>query len=299
MKAFSGIRSKDFQWQRAPLAQDAFNGKKVAVIGGTNGIGRALALALVKRGAEVLVVGRTLRDHGVPGLRFKHADLRQMKDARRVATELPAETLDMLVFTTGIMAGKQRQTSPEGIELDMAVSYLNRFVMVRELADRLGRDRRDTRIKPRVFVWGFPGTDQKGNLDDFNSDHSYGLMAAHSNTVIGNEALVLDGATRYPAVNFYGINPGLMRSTIRSGPLGAGSLGLRLIELLIGALFPSVEHYSENTLSLLLTPDIEHHSGALFNRHGDPIQPSASLARGSNLRKVIDASEKLSGKALA
>ncbi len=298
MKAFSGTRRKDLHWQRATLAHDAFNGKTVAVVGGTNGIGRALAMALAAKGAQVLVVGRSLRDRGVAGLRFIQADLTRMKDARRVAQELPAESLDILIFTTGIMAGRQRAESTEGIELDLAVSYLNRFVMLGEMALRLGKQRDQPKAKPRVFVWGFPGTDQKGNPDDFNSEKSYSLMAAHSNTVIGNEALVLDAAARYPAVNFYGMNPGLLKSNIRAGTLGQGSLSLKLTEMLVGALFPSVEQYSETILPLLASPDIENHSGAMFNRHGDPIHASHSLSGGTMLQKVLEASQKLSKNAL-
>ena len=298
MQAFSGSFRKDLQWKRGPLAQDAFNGKKVAVIGGTNGIGRALARALVAKGAEVLVVGRTFRDQGLPHLRFIEADLTKMKVASRIARELPAEALDMLIFTTGVMAGKQRSATPEGIELDLAVSYLNRFVMVREMAQRLGKNRGDGKSKPRVFIWGFPGTNQKGNLDDFNSERSYSAMTAHSNTVIGNEALVLDGAVRYPHVNFYGLNPGLIKSSIRTGVLGEGSFVLKLTEMLIGALFPSADQYAERILPLLASPDIEAYSGAMFGRRGAPILASRSLSQELYLQKVIEESEKLSRKAL-
>ena len=300
MKAFSGIRRDDFQWQRSALTPNAFAGKRVAIVGGTNGIGRALAVELVRHGAEVLVVGRTFRDQGVANLVFVQADLARMTEARRVAIELPAETLDMLIFTTGIMAGRERAVSPEGIELDLAVSYLNRFVMVREMARRLGSKRKeDAKYKPRIFVWGFPGTNQKGNLNDFNSESSYSLMAAHSNTVIGNEALVLDGAIRYPSVNFYGMNPGLIKSNIRSGTLGEGTLGLKLTEWVIGGLFPTLEEYTTIILPLLSSPDIESHSGAMFNRHGDPIYPSKSLASGSCLQQVHDQSERLASRVLS
>lgn len=297
MKAFSGIRRKDIQWKREPLTVNALSGKKVAIIGGTNGIGRALALAMSSKGADVLVVGRTFRDSGNPRLSFMQADLTLMQDARRVAHALPAETLDMLIFTTGIMAGKQRAVSAEGIELDLAVSYLNRFVMIREIGERLGKDRSQPDLKPRVFVWGFPGTNQKGNLADFNSEDSYSIMAAHSNTVIGNEALVLDSAARFPKINFYGMNPGLMKSNIRSNTLGEGSLGLKITEILIGALFPSVEQYSERILPLILSHDIENYSGAMFNKQGDAIHASEYLSQRERLKNVIEQSERLATRA--
>ena len=48
--AFGTIR-KDLSWTRRHLAKDALSGMKIAVGGGTSGIGRALARALVAKGA--------------------------------------------------------------------------------------------------------------------------------------------------------------------------------------------------------------------------------------------------------
>jgi hypothetical protein len=45
-----------------------------------------------------------------------------MREARRVAAALPAEPLDLVIFTTGIMAGPKREVTAEDIERDMAVS---------------------------------------------------------------------------------------------------------------------------------------------------------------------------------
>jgi NAD(P)-dependent dehydrogenase (short-subunit alcohol dehydrogenase family) len=44
------------------------------------------------------------------------ADLSQIREARRVAAVLPAEKLDMMIFTAGIFAAPQRQQTEEGIE---------------------------------------------------------------------------------------------------------------------------------------------------------------------------------------
>lgn len=298
MKWINGSLRNDIRWQRIALSQQAFAGKRIAVIGGTNGIGRAFARELVTQGAEVTVIGRTFLDKDIAGLRFIQADLSLMKEAQRVAQELPAETLDMMIFTTGIFAGKQRLESPDGIEMDLTVSYLSRFVIVRETAARLGRNRVAAGAKPRVFIMGYPGANQKGDLDDFNSENRYSLTAAHANTIVGNEALVLDSANRYRDVNFYGLNPGLMKSNIRAGVLGEGTLGQKLMELLIGSLFQSVEEYSKKMLPLFVSPDIENSSGVMFNRHGDAIHASTDLMNGAILQKVIQKSEALVRKAL-
>jgi NAD(P)-dependent dehydrogenase (short-subunit alcohol dehydrogenase family) len=89
---------------------------------GTGGIGRALSRFMASRGASVVVVGWTFRDSDVPGIEFIKADLSLMREAQRVAVLLPAEDLDLFVFTTGIMAGPEREETAEGIERDMAVS---------------------------------------------------------------------------------------------------------------------------------------------------------------------------------
>ena len=61
--------------------------------------------------------------------------------------------------------------------------------------------------------------------------------------------------------------------------------------MLIGALFPSVEEYAASTLPRLVSPDIESHSGNMFNPYGEPIQASQSLSQGPTLQQVIEQSE--------
>ena len=72
------------------------------------------------------MVGRTSCDAATPGLSFVAADLSSLAAARRVAQDLSASSLDILVFTNGVMAGRQRRETSEGIEYDLAVSYLTR-----------------------------------------------------------------------------------------------------------------------------------------------------------------------------
>src|SRR4029077_19249699 len=137
-------------------------GIKVAIVGGTGGIGRALSRFMASRGADVIVVGRTFRDADVPRIAFINADLSLMREAKRVGEALPAETLDIVVFTTGIFAATRRQETAEGLERDMAVSYLSRLVILREIAPRLATTRRAAPMKRRVFVMAHPGAGQAG-----------------------------------------------------------------------------------------------------------------------------------------
>ena len=59
-RRMNGVRRGDVQWEREPLTRGSLRDKKMA-IGGTNGIGRALALLFAANGAEAVVVGRTFQ----------------------------------------------------------------------------------------------------------------------------------------------------------------------------------------------------------------------------------------------
>ena len=289
-------RDRSLVWRRVDPKSLDLTGKQVAVVGGTGGIGRAVSRFLAARGASVLIVGQTFRDAGVPRIDFLKADLSLMREARRVGASLPAEALDLVLLTAGIFAAPKRQETPEGIERDMAVSYLSRLVIVREIAPRLGKDRPAASLKPRVFIMGYPGTGQAGALDDLNAESSYRSMAAHMNTVAGNEALVLDAANRYPNASFFGLNPGLIKTNIRSNLLGANTLRFRIAERVIGLVTPSAETYAGRLAPLLVSPDIEGHSGAMFNRKGEAILPTATLTE-DYVRRFIAASEALAARA--
>lgn len=285
------------QFQIPALQVSNLMNAEVAIVGGTGGIGRALAKEFAKHGARVLVIGQTLRDADTPGIRFLPADLSLMSEARRVAALIPAETLSYLIFTTGIFAAPTRQETSEGIERDLAVSYLNRLVMLKTLAPKLGQGRLSRR-KPRVFVMGYPGSGQCGSYDDLNCERSYKAMAAHITTVAANEMLVLDGVQRWPNANFYGLNPGLIKTNIRNNLLGAGTLKSRFLEGLIGILSPSAEEYAKRMVPLMCATHLDGHSGAMFNRKGKAILPSNGLTQ-EHVRNFTLAAEALAAKATA
>jgi len=107
--------------------------KNVFLVGGTNGVGKSLAEELVRRGISVTVVGRTAPENLMRStkVRFVKADLSSMRVARDTAILLKDEKFDVLFFTIGISPMKLART-PEGIESDLAVSYLSRHVMINE-----------------------------------------------------------------------------------------------------------------------------------------------------------------------
>jgi len=109
----------------------------VLLVGGTNGIGLALAEELVRNGVRVTVVGRTEPKNLTKNskARFVKTDVASIKAARNLVHSLKDDKFDVLFFTVGISPMKFELT-PEGIESDLAVSYLSRHVIVQEFLKR-------------------------------------------------------------------------------------------------------------------------------------------------------------------
>lgn len=119
------------------------------VTGGTDGIGRAVAVQLARGGDRVLFVGRSV-ERGAevlaalrearPGVDhvFLRADLSLLKETARVAEEVARHTdrLDAAVFCAGILSTVPEWTT-EGLERNFVLNYLTRFLLTRRLLPAL------------------------------------------------------------------------------------------------------------------------------------------------------------------
>lgn len=293
-----GILRTDWKPGTLSVDQSAFSGLKVAIFGGTGGLGQAISQSLLNKGAEVTIVGRTLKDPPHPHRVFVPADLSSLVNARAVSQKLPAETYDALLLTHGIFAGRTREITSEGLEKDLATSAMSRWVIVREMAPRLGQGRPLGGPKPRLFVWGFPGGKRSLDFTDIESVRDYRWTTAHSNTVVFNEALVSDTASRLPELNSFGMNPGVIKTNIMSGVLGQSSLTQRVQKTLVGLFFQSAETYAEKVTPLLVHRALEDRPGSLFNRNAQPIEPNPWLVAGDHCARVVDAAESLLARVL-
>jgi NAD(P)-dependent dehydrogenase (short-subunit alcohol dehydrogenase family) len=283
---------KRIKWNRLQPINDKLSVMKVIIIGGAGSIGRALSRFMASHGADVTVVGQTFRDAAIPKIKFIKADLSQMKEAKRVGELLEAESANLIIFTNGIFASPNREETSEGIERDMAVSYLSRIVILNEIIAQLGKNTSSNTAKPRVFIMGYPGAGNIGKADDLNAEKTYKAMNVHLNTVAGNEMLVLDFAKKHKNINFYGLNPGLLPTNIRSNFLGTNSFKFRLMERIVSLISMSLKNYAETLTPLLISSDIENYSGAMFNQKGNAILPSADFTE-SHIHQFMQASNEL------
>lgn len=122
-------------------------GRTILITGATDGVGRHVAEALGRSGAEILVHGRdqsrgeglveTIRAAG-GAARFLRADLSALAEVRALADTVLGTTrrLDLLINNAGVGSGGsggRRELSRDGHELRFAVNYLAGFLLTRRL----------------------------------------------------------------------------------------------------------------------------------------------------------------------
>lgn len=284
MAPMTGVIDKDIQIDLTKWVDDIID-KKVLIVGGTSGLGQAIAQEVAKLGAKVKVVGRSFKDEGVPNISFEKSDLSSVKEAKRLGESALDTDYDIVVLTVGILAAGTRQENSEGLEMDLAVSYLSRFVILKYLVPRLKKG-------ARVFIMGFPGANTKDfKIDDLNSEKGYSNLGfTHLNTVAGNEALVLYYAATDKDHVYFGLNPGLIKTNIRSIVWESGYFTKVLggvMEFLIGVFGTSAQTYGKTISQLIFAEGLEQHSGIHFNPAGKPILKSEYFKDDPTLASTI------------
>jgi len=254
----------------SPLSEQelrsSVQGKNFLIVGGTKGIGAALGESLTKRGAHVVVTGRSQSDETPSKAEFIKSDVSSLASARDlVTTALKDRKFDTVVMTVGIITRSTLTKTDEGIEEDLAVSYLSRFIILNELLKANAIEGRK-----RVFIMGYPGTDVAPvNIKDINFETTpYKQFPAHMNTVVFNEALVHSLARRHPDLHVFGLNPGLIKTAIRDNVHGGtASISGKILETLIGWTNPSATTYAEGALiHLMATPQLDSQTAKSFSR---------------------------------
>jgi retinol dehydrogenase-12 len=129
----------------------SMDGRVALVTGATGGIGKAIATALAREGATVVVVGRSearaeeaMGDIRavVPNAKLEPlaCDLSSQASIRAAAYEFLTrhDQLDVLVNAAGVFR-KERHVTPDGLELTFATNVMGYFLLTNLLLDALKR----------------------------------------------------------------------------------------------------------------------------------------------------------------
>lgn len=144
------FRGKQNTWERD------LHGKVYIITGGTSGLGAAVVEELAAKGAQIILLVRSLEDFWltdhISELRERHnnfmiyaeeCDLSSLHSVRKFATKwldnVPPRRLDGVVCCAGesLPAYKERENSVDGIEIQTAVNYVGHFHLLTLLSPSL------------------------------------------------------------------------------------------------------------------------------------------------------------------
>jgi NAD(P)-dependent dehydrogenase (short-subunit alcohol dehydrogenase family) len=268
----------------------------VVLTGATRGIGRAAAVELARRGAELAVVGRDTgrvrataneaRSAGGDAPVHEHvADLARMDDVRRLAAELLATypRIDVLANNAGAMFTSRRAT-PDGFEQTFALNHLAPFLLTNLLLERL------TDSHARVVTTASDA--HKGavlDLDDLQSERGrYRPGRAYSRSKLCNVLFTRELQRRNPAIAANCLHPGVIRTGFAKNN---GTLA-RIGATLAGPFLRSPETGARPLVWLALDPAAGELRGQYVDRKR-PAEPTAQAQDDRLAKELWERSEAL------
>jgi NAD(P)-dependent dehydrogenase (short-subunit alcohol dehydrogenase family) len=248
--------------------------KTILVTGANQGIGKATASALARRGARVTIVSRS-PDKGRAAaaeidaaaastgrVELIVADLSSQAEVRRVAAEFRSQhaKLDVLVNNAGVFVPERHQTV-DGLEETFAVNHLAYFLLTLELIDLL-KSSAPSRI---VNVSSDAHRHAKMHWDDLQfAEHRYSGWRAYGQSKLANVLFTYELARRLEGsrVTANAVHPGVVASgfgrTYR-GPMA-------LLYAIAGPFMLTPEQGAKTSVHVVSSPDLEHVSGKYFSR---------------------------------
>jgi len=254
------------------MIQTTMRDRICLVTGATGGMGVVIARELAAQGATVVLVGRDphkgaavqreiAQATGNTALDLLLADLSSQQEIRRLVEEFRRRygQLHVLVNNAGAHI-MQRQVSPDGLEMTLAVNHLASFLLTNLLLDtlRAGAPARIVNVASNAMT-------KTIDLDDLQSERSYAPMR-----VYGQAKLALALCTYALARRLAG--SGVTANALHPGLTGTGIVDtmapplLRPFTGLIKRVMLTPEQGARTALYLATAPVVEGVSGRYFVR---------------------------------
>jgi NAD(P)-dependent dehydrogenase (short-subunit alcohol dehydrogenase family) len=238
----------------------------VLVTGATDGLGRSVAAELARRGATVLVHGRSRErgeravaeiraETGNDRVALRLADLADLRQVSALADEIEQAHPELHVLInnagigSGLPEGRRRQESREGYELRFAVNYLAGFLLTQRLLPLL-RASAPARIVNVASLGQSPI-----DFDDPMLTRGYSGTRAYGQSKLAQIMYTIELAEPVPTdeVTVNSLHPGTYMPT-------------KIVLEEIGRSVDSLESGTAATVRLATSAELEGVSGRFFDR---------------------------------
>jgi NAD(P)-dependent dehydrogenase (short-subunit alcohol dehydrogenase family) len=232
----------------------------ILVTGATDGLGKHVASALARRGATVLLHGRSperleatleeLRDQtSTEKVGSYLADLSSLAPVCDLADRVLSEydRLDVLVNNAGIIV-QERKESEDGYELTFAVNYLSHFLLTSLLLPLL-KDSAPARVVNVASAGQSPI-----DFDDPMLERGYDAMRAYSTSKLAQIMFTFELAERLSdtGVSVNALHPASLMDT-------------KMVQDTFGYTMSTVEEGTEAAVRLAVSPELEGVTGRYFD----------------------------------
>ena len=267
----------------------------VILTGATRGIGRAAAVELARRDAELALIGRDpervraaaeeARAAGGSPVHEHVADFARMDEVRQLAAELleAYPTIDVLANNAGAMF-TSRHTTPDGFELTFALNHLAPFLLTNLLLERL-------RASSARVVTTASDAHKGGvlDLDDLQSERGrYRPGRVYGTSKLCNVLFTSELQRRNPQVAANCFHPGVIRTGFGKNDGALARLGLTLA----GPFLRSPETGARPLVWLTLDPAAGELRGQYLEK-GRPVAPSPQAQDDDRAAGLWERSEEL------
>ncbi|KAJ7123887.1 hypothetical protein C8R43DRAFT_42726 [Mycena crocata] len=240
-------------------------------VGGTSGIGRAIAEAFArytKGNAHIILMGRNrpaaesiLASFPKPAAaesgwrhEFVACDASLMRNIGATTGELLQRVprINYLVITSGYASLMGRTETEEGIDHQLALRYYGRWKLINDLLPAL---REAKRLDQPSKVMSVLDTDSGSpvNSDDFGMKLKYSGMAAMTATLTYNDMALEEFAVRNPDIVFTHIGPGFVKTPLYDSGHWAMRLAAPLIKPMVWMFAKSPDVCAEHMLFGILS----------------------------------------------
>jgi len=274
--------------------------KTVLITGATSGIGKATALALAKKGFNIVFIARNLARavevkeeiisvSNNKDVDFLMADLSSLSQVHKCVESFRQkyQSVDLLINNAGICLPYRRITE-DGFEETFQVNHLSHFLLTNLLLDLLKKAASARIINVSSAVY------KNASFDPLNlqSEQNYSSFGTYSNTKLLNLLFTIELAERLngTGITVNALHPGVVKTNFGSEMKGFH----KTLSTLFTPFFLTPEQGAATSIYLATSDEVKYITGKYFEK-GKIVEPDNEDINPANRRLLWYKSLELSG----